>query len=1182
MIPNNQKTSLLVPYQLPAYIRDDPAYANFVLFVQAYYEWMEQTGNAIDASKNLLNYKDVDKTTAEFIQYFQNEFLPYFPPPSEWTATNQANVIKLAKQMYLSKGTPAAYKFLFRVLYNSDIDLFDTQDLVIKASSGKWYVPTYLQIYPPTTSNTAYNATTDIGLIGGFDTNWLYTTNLKVFGETSLASATIEACEPNYNSDSGGINGFNLYISNIERNFIAGENITVLYANNVPAYFPTALNLDDPNTGLPKASDGHLHALLVGQLSSITLDPRQQYQGLYYVGANTSTGYPGDPVVFLNELGVNVPPLAQLPSGYIYVARAYVSSVTPGSATNISVINGGYGFTDGNTSNNFYSTLTIPNSSLQAQVGSANTLNPELVSFISNNSIYTLASNTNAKLGITVTSLTNKTYTVNTGINWGFANVAISNGSTSLANAFTFLTYNTYPLLTASLTNSTAILPNPIPTVAAQSLYVTDATNTLSNTTYDGNISNLGILAPIQILNGGSNYGSSYTVLIVGGTGYGAYANISVNAAGSIVSAYYTYPSNNNPDRYPLGGLGYLPTNLPTVQINTSSGSGASLSIPGILGQGASLALSTGTAGRIKTFNLALAGASYIASPPVSLRVQDIFVTSTYQLYPNYYALSDIDLEYLNAGTLYDYYAYQVTQNTNNYAANVDSISIVGTLFANNIYTDVYRLRVYNYTTKPTANLLLNYPSSANSSQSNTLQMTTLASQIPSTSILDTTSGFILNDSRYDTVNGLITYGDGNALAKAQFSPAETFGQGHYIDDTGFPSHSQVTQSLKFNTYTYELTVNKEIAKYRNTLLGLLHPTGTQVLGRYNVSSNTTFNLSTSDEVATGTTLYHYTSLLSSAATISGSFDNPASNVITFNGLYGANLGSFIFANDIVSLVTPQGLNVSSLVVSVSPDSVEDLLNETAPSEDLFTEVDGIAQGRITANTGSNTVIGTGTAFTNQMLPYTILTTANNVNLGLIKTVQDDTTIILTSNATSNVTSNTYYKSILEDLLLDPGNSSIIIKDSVFTAWGNIAYATGTAGTNAINIVSTTEAYWVIDTRWAYEYYPIYNGLGIELDVLIYAGDTVRIGSNTELSQDLKVTYVDYANNLVYLNGNLTNNPDGETPDTSLISVYRPWVSANSNAFEIYGPLGTQYTTYLTTEIGQGITTESESFILIN
>jgi hypothetical protein len=460
--------------------------------------------------------------------------------------------------------------------------------------------------------------------------------------------------------------------------------------------------------------------------------------------------------------------------------------------------------------------------------------------------------------------------------------------------------------------------------------------------------------------------------------------------------------------------------------------------------------------------------------------------------------------------------------------------------------------------------------------------MTTLASQIPSTSILDTTSGFILNDSRYDTVNGLITYGDGNALAKAQFSPAETFGQGHYIDDTGFPSHSQVTQSLKFNTYTYELTVDKEIAKYRNTLLGLLHPTGTQVLGRYNISSNTTLNLSTSDEVATGTTLYHYTSLLSSAATISGSFDNPASNVITFNGLYGANLGSFIFANDIVSLVTPQGLNVSSLVVSVSPDSVEDLLNETAPSEDLFTEVDGIAQGRITANTGSNTVIGTGTAFTNQMLPYTILTTANNVNLGLIKTVQDDTTIILTSNATSNVTSNTYYKSILEDLLLDPGNSSIIIKDSVFTAWGNIAYATGTAGTNAINIVSTTEAYWVIDTRWAYEYYPIYNGLGIELDVLIYAGDTVRIGSNTELSQDLKVTYVDYANNLVYLNGNLTNNPDGETPDTSLISVYRPWVSANSNAFEIYGPLGTQYTTYLTTEIGQGITTESESFILIN
>jgi hypothetical protein len=79
MIPDNTKTSLLIPHQLPAYSRDDPSYANFVLFLQAYYEWMEQEGGVTNRAKNILNYTDVDNTTNEFIDYFVNDFLPFFP-----------------------------------------------------------------------------------------------------------------------------------------------------------------------------------------------------------------------------------------------------------------------------------------------------------------------------------------------------------------------------------------------------------------------------------------------------------------------------------------------------------------------------------------------------------------------------------------------------------------------------------------------------------------------------------------------------------------------------------------------------------------------------------------------------------------------------------------------------------------------------------------------------------------------------------------------------------------------------------------------------------------------------------------------------------------------------------------------------------------------------------------------
>ena len=52
MITSGQKTSLLIPSQLPAYIRENPDYDNFVSFFQAYYEWMETDGQVLDRAQN--------------------------------------------------------------------------------------------------------------------------------------------------------------------------------------------------------------------------------------------------------------------------------------------------------------------------------------------------------------------------------------------------------------------------------------------------------------------------------------------------------------------------------------------------------------------------------------------------------------------------------------------------------------------------------------------------------------------------------------------------------------------------------------------------------------------------------------------------------------------------------------------------------------------------------------------------------------------------------------------------------------------------------------------------------------------------------------------------------------------------------------------------------------------------
>ena len=131
MSTNTIKTSLLIPSQLPEYIRDDESYKNFVLFLQSYYEWLEENGNVLDRSKKILSYADIDNTTDEFLQYYANDFLQYIP---ESAFVDRREAVRFAKQLYQAKGVPSSFKFLFRMLYNSDFEYYMTKDSVLRAS----------------------------------------------------------------------------------------------------------------------------------------------------------------------------------------------------------------------------------------------------------------------------------------------------------------------------------------------------------------------------------------------------------------------------------------------------------------------------------------------------------------------------------------------------------------------------------------------------------------------------------------------------------------------------------------------------------------------------------------------------------------------------------------------------------------------------------------------------------------------------------------------------------------------------------------------------------------------------------------------------------------------------------------------------------------------------------------
>ena len=63
----SRKTSTLINEQLPSFVRDEGP--KFEAFIRAYYEWMEQSNNAIDVSKNLMSRAELDTTKRRELYY---------------------------------------------------------------------------------------------------------------------------------------------------------------------------------------------------------------------------------------------------------------------------------------------------------------------------------------------------------------------------------------------------------------------------------------------------------------------------------------------------------------------------------------------------------------------------------------------------------------------------------------------------------------------------------------------------------------------------------------------------------------------------------------------------------------------------------------------------------------------------------------------------------------------------------------------------------------------------------------------------------------------------------------------------------------------------------------------------------------------------------------------------------
>lgn len=120
--------SSIVSGQLPDFVRDD--YPTFVAFLESYYEYLD---TQIIADFETVG--DIDTTFDSFLQHFKDEFALCFPA----TLVDERFLLPKLKELYVSKGTPAAYNLLFRILYNKEIEITEPSLQMLRISDGKWH-----------------------------------------------------------------------------------------------------------------------------------------------------------------------------------------------------------------------------------------------------------------------------------------------------------------------------------------------------------------------------------------------------------------------------------------------------------------------------------------------------------------------------------------------------------------------------------------------------------------------------------------------------------------------------------------------------------------------------------------------------------------------------------------------------------------------------------------------------------------------------------------------------------------------------------------------------------------------------------------------------------------------------------------------------------------------------------
>ena len=185
----------LIANQVPDYIRDE--FPQFVLFLEKYYEFLDQDNQVNNVLLNASSFSDINKTLDQFIPSFREQYLQMFPKDSLIT---DRRLIKFVREFYEAKGSEEALTFIFRAFFNEHVDIIYPSKFILKASDGIWVNKQKIRIttdelisldpFDLKGKRASIYSYVDIGTVKTFETH-----SILVDDVTRLAYATIPTYE---------------------------------------------------------------------------------------------------------------------------------------------------------------------------------------------------------------------------------------------------------------------------------------------------------------------------------------------------------------------------------------------------------------------------------------------------------------------------------------------------------------------------------------------------------------------------------------------------------------------------------------------------------------------------------------------------------------------------------------------------------------------------------------------------------------------------------------------------------------------------------------------------------------------------------------------------------------------------------------------------------------------------